>query len=431
VSPIPVPDLVDFLGEPYVFEMLRRFGREEFLFEKFKQAECPQGMSADDMWRILKAIRMGYSLQIPVPSPTGTTLYYFVHHDILARLGQIDYHCHPDSRFSLDLADRRGSPFVVRTQIQEAIATSQLDGLEILPRDAVEVIRLDRKPRNGGERLVKNTFHAMSTIEEYAGDDFSPQLLEEFYRRVTDGVEPGTCSRGKELECGLRRKPYGGLARTLSEKPVSLICAYSNDDVGDPGEHPAVRALNIRGLINHWLPVPDWNGNVASLVFSLYCLKHQYPAMGYLPFSRANQAWARGEIHPPSVLCHELPEAYVDERGREDNTPSVTIGIHLLDYELQTLLGYIRLTRERDAEVLASFEDDKSLNHRQRSIIARGLREPTAEFRIRHHRTNHRIAYATARADLLELVDKGYLVCERRNRAFVFVPSPNLQERPR
>ena len=131
------------------------------------------------------------------------------------------------------------------------------------------------------------------------------------------------------------------------------------------------------------------------------------------------------------MLCRELPERYVDERGREDYTASVTIAIHLLDYELQTLLGYIRLTKERDAAVLASFEDDKSLNHRQRSIIARALREPTAEFRIRHHRTNHRVAYATARADLLELVDKGYLDCERRSRAFIFVPSPSLRKASR
>jgi len=109
------------------------------------------------------------------------------------------------------------------------------------------VIRLDRKPRNGGERLVRNTFLAMSTVEEYAGDRFSPSLLDEFYRRVTDGVDPGSCDRGKGLECGLRRKPYGGLARTRSDKPVTLICAYCNDEVGDPGEHPAVRALNIRG----------------------------------------------------------------------------------------------------------------------------------------------------------------------------------------
>jgi len=106
----------------------------------------------------------------------------------------------------------------------------------------------------------------------------------------------------------------------------------------------------------------------------------------------------------------------------------VTISTQLLDYELQALLEYIRLTRARDASLLASCEDDKSLNHRQRSIIARALRESTAQFRIRHHRTLHRVAYATARADLLELVDKGYLVCERRNRAFVFVPSATLQE---
>lgn len=417
---------LEFLHQPQVHEMLSRSGREALLWDEFRAMECPSGASVEEMWELVKALRCAYSVEIPVPSPQGTRLHYFMHQDMLARLRLIDYHCHPDSRFSLDLFDRQGSPFIVRTQIQEAVATGQLDGLDVLPDDAEEVIRLDRKPRNGEESIVKNTFRVMSDIDVYARERFSPELLDEFYARITSGVDPGSVKRRKD-SLGLTRESYRRMARARSDKPLSLICAYCNDEIGDPREHPAMRALTIRGLINHWLPMPDWNGNVASLVFRLYCLKHEYSAVGYLPFSHANLAWARREIRAPAVLCESLPDPYVDRHGCEDHTPIATLALHLLDYELQALLAHMQSVRENDAAVMASFDDDRSLNHRQRLIVARALREPTAEFRIRHHQINHRVAYATARTDLLDLVDGGYLVCEKRNRAFVF--SANLQKR--
>jgi DNA-binding transcriptional regulator YhcF (GntR family) len=69
------------------------------------------------------------------------------------------------------------------------------------------------------------------------------------------------------------------------------------------------------------------------------------------------------------------------------------------------------------------------LNDRQRAIIGRALRNPEAQFTIRYHKTNHGIAYPTARRDFLELVEKGYLTVEQRGKAFIFVPSNELEEK--
>jgi len=81
--------------------------------------------------------------------------------------------------------------------------------------------------------------------------------------------------------------------------------------------------------------------------------------------------------------------------------------------------------------VLASLQNDPSLNHRQRSILSRAIRHPDAEFSISYHRTNYNVAYATARADLLALVEKGYLTQQKRQKAFVFSPHRDLQTRLR
>ena len=69
------------------------------------------------------------------------------------------------------------------------------------------------------------------------------------------------------------------------------------------------------------------------------------------------------------------------------------------------------------------------LNYRQRSILSRALVKPETEFRIREHQTANKVVYQTARADLLDLEERGYLRRVIRGKAYVFVPAENLAER--
>ena len=84
--------------------------------------------------------------------------------------------------------------------------------------------------------------------------------------------------------------------------------------------------------------------------------------------------------------------------------------------------------RVRYTEMHRILRRDPELNQRQRSILSKALRDPHATFRIGYHRTNHNIAYATARRDLVELEQRGYLISQMRGKAWVFAPSESLAE---
>jgi len=418
------------LRTPEMLEILRRSRRQCLLHEEFLTLPQPAGWSPDETWRLLKAIRREYSIEIPILSPQGYRLCYFLHQDLLNWLFDFERCCRPESDLFGQLADREGQPFLVKIQIEEAIATSTLDGVSVPYRQAESLIRLDRKPRAGAERVILNTYKAMRDIGSYVNERFSPELLREFYDRITDGVDMATIVRGPERS-PLLRKEYRRLPGQHPDRHMAEICAYANHEIGDPDEHPAIRAFVLRGEVRQWLPLPDWNGNVASLLYRLYCLKHQYPVLAYLPFSRVVLDWDEGRIRPPRVISGEVPGQYVDEKGDEDHTPVLTLAVQLAHHELMELLRYVRVRKQRDESVLAALESDASLNHRQRSILSRAIRHPDADFSIRYHRSNYNVAYATARADLLALVEKGYLVKQVRDKAFVFHPDRDLQARLR
>ncbi len=418
----------EVLSSPEMHEMLRCSRRECLLYEEFLTMPQLSGWSPEETWKLLGAIRREYSIEVPIATPQGYRLCYFLHQDLLNRLFDIERYCRPESDLCRQLADREGQPFLVKIQIEEAIATSTLDGLSLPYRQAESLIRLDRKPRDGGERVIVNTYRAMSDIGAYVNERFSPKLMSELYDRITEGVDPETIVRGPDRS-PLARKEYRQLAGLHPDRHIADICAYANHEIGDADEHPAIRAFVMRGQMRQWLPLPDWNGNVASLFYRLYCLKHQYPVLAYLPFSRVLLDWEEGRIRPPHVLAGELPRQYIDENGDEDHTPAITLAVQLAHHKLLELLNHTRLRKQRDERVLAALQNDPSLNHRQRSILSRAIRHPDADFSIRYHRTNHNVAYATARADLLALVDKGYLVQQKRQKAFVFRPHRGLQAR--
>lgn len=111
-----------------------------------------------------------------------------------------------------------------------------------------------------------------------------------------------------------------------------------------------------------------------------------------------------------------------------DNTAYHTTAAQLALIELRHLEASVQLWEDRDAEMRRILHSDRLLNPRQRSVLARALRDPDAEFQIRYHQWTHNIHYATARRDLMELHEKGHLNMELRGKAYVFTRGTRLDE---
>jgi Fic family protein len=75
-------------------------------------------------------------------------------------------------------------------------------------------------------------------------------------------------------------------------------------------------------------------------------------------------------------------------------------------------------------------ETDPRLNHRQREVVARLVRNPALRLTIQDHKGRENIAYDTARADLLDLEEWGYLTrVAARGKQFQFQRGPGLADR--
>jgi Fic family protein len=81
----------------------------------------------------------------------------------------------------------------------------------------------------------------------------------------------------------------------------------------------------------------------------------------------------------------------------------------------------------KDAEIrLTAFPN---LNHSQLSIIEHALRHPGQEISFKGYKELYRVAYATARSDLLGIKEIGLFEQRNRGKAMIFTPTPDIESR--
>jgi len=84
------------------------------------------------------------------------------------------------------LSQSNQQTFISRGIIEEAIASSQLEGAHTTRAAARKMIIEKRSPRNASERMILNNYKAINAIEEnYKNQELSLDLLFELHRILT------------------------------------------------------------------------------------------------------------------------------------------------------------------------------------------------------------------------------------------------------
>ncbi|NTW28239.1 MAG: hypothetical protein HGA39_02600 [Coriobacteriia bacterium] len=418
-----VDQILSLLNDENFVQLRYRASRTPILWEDFLRMETPAGLSHEEAWAILNTIRRQTAIYFAVPSYKDSRrvpAWYMLPHSSVICLHQIEGHCGADSQLHLAIAERAGKHFVIQSMIEEAIASARRDGLDVDYESAREVLRGERSPSSCGEQLILNNHQALCDLEQYAGREFTPDLIRELHSRLTEGVSD------EATTCKPRPLP---IVKPFEHGPAEIldyICSLANGTAGDPAQHSVVTAMCIQYSFWDFQPFAYWNSMVESIVTRLYLIKRGYPVLQYLPLSKATLDWEDGLIRPPSVLC-SFEDARLDCDSSEDLTLHIAVLLQLMLKEVAVLERTIATMQARDDHLHKMLSCDPTINPRQRTILNQALRTPDREFKIGTHRAMHQIAYATARADLLGLVDHGFFRKEQNDKAFVFRACPDLK----
>ena len=211
--------------------------------------------------------------------------------------------------------------------------------------------------------------------------------------------------------------------------------------------------LFLRETIQVVRPFPHLNNIMAWLIYRLYSLKHNYPVVANTPTVSTTLLWASGEISadvlrfgvsradasPANerilVMGKDVPQGAVNRftniqemrcslfPDEGDITRYLVVNLGLLLYALE---NFERELEEGMGELAELSLLDTTLNYRQNEVVLRARHDPSQGFTIARHQAANGVAYATARADLMGLADRGYLRKELRGKKYVFVAGPRV-----
>ncbi|MHB1341329.1 MAG: Fic family protein [Coriobacteriia bacterium] len=398
-------------------------------WDRFKQLPMPKGIKASDAWGYVRLLRRLNSQVTAIPADGGGHFSYSITANVMRALHNIDtwgagWEIGPsDAAPGDDVWER----YVISSLLEESIASSQIEGASTTRKRAKEMLLNATKPRNRGDRMIVNNYTTMKMIAGLKDEPITPQLLLDLQASMTTGTldhpeDVGVFRTGDDVVVTDEQNQVLYTPPPAAQVPamVDALCEYANRTDGE-FEHPAIKAIALHFWLAIIHPFADGNGRTARALFYLYMLKHGYWLFEYLSISRV--ILRRRAQYERAYLYAETDDS--------DFTYFLQFHLEAIETALEETRRYIEIKAAEEHTVQTLVQSDFDLNHRQRAVLSRALKKSSAVFTIQSHATSHGVVRATARADLLELVDRGLLVSRREGRQIVFAAAPDLRDRLR
>lgn len=412
------------LRSPQFADLVRQANRDYLYWDRFKHLTMPDSVDPADAWRFLKVLRALDRKPTPVRDVHGHSFTYMLTEETQRCLHLIDR----DAGGRITTTDAGIPPYaqqryLISSLMEEAIASSQIEGASTTRRVAKDMLRTGRRPTNRAERMILNNYRTISELREQPDEPFSAGLIIQIQEWLTDGTLDDSDDVGKLRDSDdilVHDNSTGTILHV--PPPASLIpaelerlCEWANQD-GPEFEHPVLRACILHFWLAYLHPFADGNGRTARALFYFYLIKHGYRLLEFVPISRVILR-RRGQ-YDRAYLYAEADEA--------DMSYFLVFHLHAIEKALEEFWAYIERRAKRDRGLEKAVSRDPSLNYRQRALLSRAIADRESVFTIESHRASHNVSYPTAREDLLDLAARGYLTTSREGRAFVFRPSNDL-----
>ncbi|MCX6880429.1 MAG: Fic family protein [Verrucomicrobia bacterium] len=396
-------------------------------WDELKHRAPPEGMSREEWWCALKIRRLAGMKFVPLLDRKGAAFRFSIPDTIARQLHEIDLGAGgriglPEPVTNPDTRDQ----YLIRSLMDEAITSSQLEGAVTTREVAKDMLRSGRDPRDKSEQMILNNYRTMCHIREIRSQRMTPGLIFKLHRMVTDNTlnNPDAAGRLRRDDELITVEDDSGEIMHLPpiaaglEQRMAAMCTFANGEPAEPFIHPVIRAMILHFWVAYDHPFVDGNGRTARALFYWAMLHADYWLFEYVSISdvlrRAPVKYYRAFLHT--------------ETDDNDLTYFLLHQSDVIRKAIDSLHDYIsRKTKEvRSSERM--LRNWRHLNLRQQALIGHAIRHTGAAYTVEGHQRSHDSAYDTARKDLLGLVDEGLLEQRKSGRKMVFYPSPGLQQ---
>jgi len=427
--------IFDLMEKDELPEIIRKTANPEYLYwdkirYKFK-SDLPKDVSVEELWALTKFIRKHFSEKTVtlIKSERGKRFSFlklsrfeqFLHETDLNMGGSLFVNSGDDD-------NKRKYQFISRGIMEEAIASSQLEGANTTRKAAKEFLREGRKPKNKDEKMILNSYHARKAIEEkYKKEKLDLNTIFELHALLTEGTIP-------DKEVGRFRTNEDNIVvannieniiyhvppkEAFVKKEIKKLIKFANDDADTTFIHPVIKAISIHFWLGYLHPFTDGNGRLARALFYWYLSKKDYWAFAYLPISKS--------IKNSPV---QYGMAYtLAEQDDCDLTYFISYNIDKIQLAVRDFEEYVEKQKQKNINISKISKSKYNFNDRQLQLLQylNGNKYGKTSVSI-YKNINDLKSRVTATSDLKKLKELGFVFTKKKGKEVFYFATEKIDE---
>lgn len=363
------------------------------------------GISKEELWALVKYIRSGTDVKISEFEHMHFSLTNFMQR----QCHEFDMNFGGSWGASKIFPDDKATPelYSVSSIMEEAIASSQMEGASTTREAAKEMLRKKISPKDKSQRMIVNNYNTINFIRDHSKEDLTPAFIMQVHALMTDRALDIEDAAGRFRRQEENIVVGDGITGEIVHIPpeaeclnvfIDRLCAFFNDKSPAIFIHPVIRGIIIHFLMGYYHPFADGNGRTARALFYWYMMRNDYWLVQYLSISRI----IRG-----SKRAYEKAFLFTEH---DSNDMGYFIKYHLdvLNKSFDELRKYLvrKHKEKKKSETLLRLGN---ITARQAEILNRLIENPDEVLTSMDITSRFGVSAGTAKSDLRNLTEKGYL----------------------
>lgn len=398
-------------------EVLTRISDDYLYWDKVKHL-APKDMTAEHLWQAVKLQRKTELQRVKFGKYTFsfnvTTIMQSLLHDFDLNMG---------GSLSADgiIPNNDKQIYLVSSIMEEAIASSQMEGASTTRKVAKDMLRKKLSPMNKSQQMILNNYHTIQQLNEQKDKVLTMDVLLEIHQNISEHTLDNPADEGRLRNTDdiyVMDAINGEIAHTPPsyteiDSILQDVFTFANKDNPKRFIHPIVKGIILHFMIAWIHPFVDGNGRTARSLVYWYLLKKGYWLTEYLSISR---------IIYKNKKRYERMFLYT-EADDKDMTYFILYNLQVMKKAYEDLKLYLARKQEERKSILM-YNDIDGINARQMRILRLLDEAPSSILLPQEVANRFGVSERTARNDLQTLTDMGKLkkvAINKKQTGFIMV----------